>query len=178
MINGLMIQLNKLEFKNKDATENLIRYITRTRTNEDKQHELVAYGCNFGSIYLKPIEQIISEYTFIQNYYAATGSLMCHYVIRITPDTFNRMNRNIHSLCCYATECCNFIFSHGHQACFAIHDNGDLCPHIHLAINTINYTNGHKLRQYPAEIRMNLEQPLLAILNRYLVKTVDSVDLL
>lgn len=35
----LMIQLHKFKYKNEDSAENVIRYITRTRKNEDKAHE-------------------------------------------------------------------------------------------------------------------------------------------
>lgn len=163
-----MINLNRLNFKNKDAAKNLIRYITRTRPNEDKLHELIAYGFNFGNSYKKPIEDIIREFEYVQKFYNATGSLMCHYIIHISPQNYACINYNLSALCCYAQECCDYLFSLGHQACYAIHSSEKNKLHIHIAINTINFTTGKKLRQYPTEIRKNLEYPFIHIFEKYI----------
>ena len=174
----LTIRINPLEFKNIDSAENLIRYITRTRPNEDRRHELIAYGFTYGNSYSKPIEEVIREFEFVQKIYSATGCLMCHYVIRFNDKHFNLLESPIQTLNEYASNCCNILFQQGFQCCYAIHKNDDEeLPHIHLAINTVNYTNGRKLRQYPTELYKNIELPLQELFVQYLRKQSTILDL-
>lgn len=163
----LMIQIKKLEYKNIDAANNLIRYITRTRPNEDRAHELLLYGFNFGRAYNKPIKELIQEFEFVQKRYYTQGSLMCHYVIHISQELYDCMNNDLQLLSQYAQECCEYLFTLGHQSCYAIHYSDSDRLHIHLAINAINFQNGHKLRQYPKEIKQTVEKPLIQLLEKY-----------
>ena len=165
----LMIQLNKFEYKNDDSAEYVIRYITRTRKNEDRAHELVSYGSYHGFIYQKPVEEIVSEFEFIQDQYGTEGSLMCHYVILVKPELFAQMGNDVYRLNAYASACCKYIFDLGYQTCFAIHNSCEKNLHIHLAINTTNYMNGNKLRQYYKEIHKNLEKPLSNLAASFIV---------
>ena len=170
---ALAIQINCHKYKNLDSPEKLIRYITRTRGNEDKADDLLLWGHPAGYTYPKTVEDIIYEIKYVQKGYKTHGSLMCHYVIRLRADTFDKMNGSIYTLGNYAVECCNHLFNLGHQSCFAIHQSSDQGLHIHLAINSVNFRNGHKLRQYPKEIRPVVEIPLLQCLEKYIV-SVES----
>ena len=174
----LMIQLNKFEFTNKDSAENLIRYITRTRENEDRLHELLWYGSYHGFFYQKPVEEMIAEFEYVQKIYGTKGSLMCHYVSHISPEVFADMNNDLNILNTYATACCKYIWNMGHQICYAIHYSAEYKLHIHFAINTTNYKNGHKLRQYYREIHNTIEKPLDDLLSDYTIyrRTVTSFD--
>ena len=173
----LMIQVQKFQFKNLDCTSNLIRYITRTRTPEPKSNELLMYGFCFGNNYQKPIETVIHEFEFIQKFYKAKGSLMCHYVIHISPELFAHMNNDIGILGNYGHECCQYLFNLGHQACFAIHYSAKQKLHIHLAINAVNFTTGYKLRQYPSEIKKTVEYPLKKIAEKYSILQKTFTDI-
>ena len=173
----LMIQLNKFEYKNDDSAEYVIRYITRTRKHEDKAHELVSYGSYHGFLYQKPVEEIISEFEFIQKQYQTEGSLMCHYVILVNPKLFAQMDNDIYRLNAYASACCKYIFNMGYQACFAIHNSKEKNLHIHLAINTTNYMNGYKLRQYYKEIHKNIEKPLSNLVSLFTVPHSESLTI-
>lgn len=164
----LMIQLNKFKYQNKDSAEYVIRYITRTRKNEDRAHELLWYGSYHGFLYKKPVEEIIAEFEYIQKQYRTPGSLMCHYVMHISVELYSKMNNDLDILNAYASECCKYIFNLGYQNCFAIHYSAEDKLHIHFAINTTNYRTGYKLRQYPPEIKKNLEYPLSNLLTDYL----------
>ena len=163
----LTIQLKKLEFKNKDAANNLIRYITRTRLNEDRDNELITYGFPFGNYFNKPIEHVIREFEYIQESYKTEGSLMCHYTIHISPTSRIVINNDLMRLNEYAKECCNYIFNLGYQCVYAIHYSEKDKLHIHLAINTTNYNNGRKLRQYPKSIKPLIEMPLAQLFKKY-----------
>ena len=174
----LMIQLNKSKYKNEDSTEKVIRYITRTRKNEDRAHELLWYGSYYGFLYHKPVEEMIAEFEYVQKHNKASGSLMCHYVTHIYSQIFADMNNDLNQLNAYATACCQYIWNMGHQACYAIHYSAEDKLHIHFAINTTNYRTGLKLRQYYKEIRPNLEEPLSKLLSNYIRRpqTVMSID--
>ena len=175
-----MIQLNRFEYKNDDSAEYVIRYITRTRKNEDRAHELLSYGSYHGFMYQKPVEEIISEFEFIQNQYRTEGSLMCHYVILVNPELFAKMNNDIYRLNAYASACCKYIFDMGYQTCYAIHNSADKKLHIHLAINTTNYMSGSKLRQYYKEVNKNIEKPLSNLAASFIISdsfpfTIDDM---
>lgn len=161
----LTINIDKLQFCNADAANNLIRYISRTRINEDRRHELLSFGFNYP--YPKPVEQIIHEFEYIQDYYHSDGCLMCHYCLRFPLTVDPRFKNNIHRINAFAQDCCLFIFNMGHQCCYAVHtkdeDTDDI--HIHLAINTVNFMTGKKLRQYYKEIHNTVEKPLSTIFN-------------
>lgn len=173
----LIIQLNRLKYVDPDSTENLIRYITRTRINEDRADELLLWGTCSGYNYQIPVEEVIYQFRYIQFKYQAKSSLMCHYVIRFWPSILNSMGNDLYKLGNYAVDCCNYIFNMGHQSCFAIHSSKDKGVHIHLAINSVNFRTGKKLRQFPKEIQKNLEIPLKNLLIPYTRHqiTVDSL---
>ena len=87
--------------------------------------------------------------------------------MHISDYVYKRMNNDLFRLNQYTQECCNYIFNLGHQTCYAIHYSKTERLHIHFAINAVNYKNGSKLRQYPAEIKKNIEYPLNQILPQY-----------
>lgn len=171
----LTIQLRKREFKNEDSANNLIRYITRTRLNEDKRADLITYGFPYGNNFSKPIEQVVREFEYIQQAYNTTGSLMCHYCIHIPSDSLIVQNNDLEKLNEYAQECCNYVFNLGHQCVYAIHYSPKEKLHIHLAINTTNYMTGHKLRQYYKEAKAFIERPLSEIFKKYNCCTACSI---
>jgi hypothetical protein len=175
----LTINLSKRQFTNENATENLIRYITRTRLNEDRRHELLSCGYNYASN--KTVEEVIREFEFVQNWHKSKDCMMIHYVLRFPPDVKKAFKNNLIALDCFAQECCRYLFSIGHQTCYAIHlqDVDDL--HVHLAINAVNYKTGNKLRQYYREISKTVEKPLKEICNCYIasmnpVTRVATID--
>lgn len=173
---ALAIQINPYQFHNKDAAERLLRYITRTRLLEDRT-DLKVWGTVAGYHYHPPIAEIIHEFEYVQKKKAITGSRMCHYVIRIRPETFQRMNNNLNALADYGVVCCNYLFNMQYQCCFAIHDSVEKGLHIHLAINTASFGLNGKLRQYPAEIQRTIKYPLLHILDPYLYTTGSFAEL-
>lgn len=173
----LMIMEKRFEYKNKDSADNLIRYITRMRKNEDRAHELISYGFPYGNAYTKPIEHVIKEFEYLQKIYSVTGSLMCHYVLQFTRATYEKATKNLTLLDLYAQECCKYIFWLGHQVCYAIHISKEDRIHIHFAINTINFITGHKLRQYPTEVKKNIEYPLNELFKKYPWETTELTTL-
>lgn len=173
----LMIQLNKFDYTNKDSIHHVIRYITRTRCNEDRVNELICYGSHHGYLYQKPVTELISEFEYVSNQYNAVGSLISHYIIQISSTLYAKMNNDPILLSEYATACCRYIFDLGHQTCFAIHYSKERKLHIHLVINTINYKTGKKLRQYHKEIKRTIEYPLINLIRQYYHQTkVNNIE--
>jgi hypothetical protein len=138
----------------------------------------LAYGSYLGFIYQKPVEEIIAEFEYVQKTHNKKGSRICHYVSHISPYLFAEMNNDFNLLYAYASACCKYLFDLGHQACFAIHCSDPERLHIHFAINTTNYKNGHKLRQHYKETRPNIEEPLCNLIATYTnhPKEVGSID--
>jgi len=150
----LMINFKKLQYKNTDSAEKLIRYITRTRENEDRRNELLGYGLNYGTAHHIPIEELIRQFEFVQKYHASKGSLMCHYTMPISTKLYDYyFEHDLRRLHNYAQMCCQHIFNMGHQVCYAVHQSASEQLHIHFAINAINFCTGQKIRQYPVEIK-------------------------
>lgn len=173
----LMINLNRFQYKNIDSAEKLIRYITRNRENEDRRNELLGYGINYGTAHHIPIEELIRQFEFVQKYHGAKGSLMCHYTMNISNKLFGYyFHYDLSRLHNYAQICCQHIFNMGHQVCYAIHQSVSEQLHIHFAINTINFCTGQKLRQYPIEIKKNIEYPVNNILNYFRPDSSPDLD--
>ena len=171
----LMINIGKNNFKNPDSASNLIRYITRTRPNETRQDELLAYGFNYGNAYVKPLEELIHEIEAVHRIYNSTDCLMCHYTMLISDKDFYFMENDLSRLCHFASDACDYLFQLGHQACYAIHYSKNEKLHIHFAINSVNYLTGCKLRQYPKELLKNVERPIRELYAKHLHLTTPAV---
>ena len=100
---ALMTRLHsdKLEYTSSDSVQNVIRYITRTRSPETKADDLVLWGDSAGYFYNKSVVEIIHEFSFIHKLYAPyTGKStckICHYVFKIYDDDVN-FQANIEAL--------------------------------------------------------------------------------
>lgn len=164
----LFTRLNKYQYRNKDSIESVIRYITRTRPDEDRANELIAYGSAAGCPYFKSPDEIIAEFKYIsQGSYKTQGSLLVHYSIAISDFLFSRMNSSYQNLAASMVECCRYIHDLGYQSCFAIHVSQMHKLHVHLVISTTNFRTGKKLNQYPKSLKISLENPLTKIIMRY-----------
>ncbi len=153
------IQLHPREYKNKSAIKNTILYITRTRPNETKQNELLSYGTDCGWPCYKSPGEIIEEFMFNVKRFHTTDSLVVHYAIWV-PETILNQPGGFQCLNDCMVNYCRYIFwSLGHQCIYAIHYSKRQKLHIHLIVNTTNYLNGKKLKQFPLSLHMQLEYP-------------------
>lgn len=102
---------------------------------------------------------------------------MCHYTMNISNKLFGYyFNYDLNRLHSYAQICCQHIFNMGHQVCYAIHQSASEQLHIHFAINAINFCTGQKLRQYPIEIKKNIEYAVNNILNYFRPDSSPDLD--
>ena len=145
---GMLIMLGgrKASYVNEDAVANVIRYVTRTRKNEDRRNELFGYGGAGVGYYLEP-EMMIQQFLYVQcnhNIHYRRGRRMYHEVLTIREDEFDKLNRDMSIANRIALECCMIYYLQGHQVVYAVHWDQDKFVHIHFAVNTISFIDGRK----------------------------------
>lgn len=171
----LIIHLQSNMYRGKKDVGNLIRYITRTRPDENRRNELVAYGAGSGCPCIRTPEEMIDEFVYVISQYGTKGSLIVHYTIQISDYQFDQMDRSMDRLKDCMVECCQYIFNDlGHQCCFAIHYSKEHKLHAHIVINSTNYRTGHKLHQYYKSLIQEVEIPLRWIMSRYMIRQVPD----
>ena len=136
----------KGNFSNPKAVEFLIRYITRTRENEEYRENLISYGmhgvANYGSI-----DDVILQFKRVQQTHGVDksgGRLMYHFVYAFSDLENVMLGKNYGLVYAIGWNQSNWFFEQGYQVVFAIHDDSERHIHIHYAINAFNFLNGYK----------------------------------
>ena len=144
-------------YKNKTATQNVIRYVTRTRGNEDRENELIFWsGYNvacFGDPQVA-IERFSSVRQTLQRNSNPSPQLR-HETLGFTDDEFRKMGEDFTRVKNIAEKCCEQYDNMGYQVIYAVHDTRALkVPdeqnngvHIHFVINAYNYRSGNKFHE-------------------------------
>lgn len=124
----------------------LINYIV-----SNQKHKI--NGMTGGNMILTGTPQYIyDQMMYFKNCYnKAHGRFMRHIIVSLSE--FESQNINDCTLYLIAAEICNLFPEH--QSLFAIHHETGR-PHIHIALNTVSFTDG-------AKIRINLEEVKTAI---------------
>lgn len=159
-INPNRVRRDKMYYKhsnysNLNAVRNLIRYITRTRENEDRKKDLIAYGA-VGAGYDFHPDTIIKQFLFVQNGYAINsrgGKRMYHEVFNLYDCEAAELNYDRMQLFLLGMKCSQIYFKMGFQTVFAVHWEEGKHYHIHFAVNSINFTNGLKWHTSLEEIK-------------------------
>lgn len=142
-------------YSNSNAVGNLIRYITRTRENEDREKDLIAFGAVGACYYFHP-DDIIKQFLFVQNGYAINsrgGKRMYHEVFNLYDCEAAELNYDRMQLFWLGMKCSQIYFKMGFQTVFAVHWEEGKHYHIHFAVNSINFTNGRKWHTSLEEIK-------------------------
>lgn len=138
---------NTAYYKNEDAVEKVLRYISRTRWNENRVSDLICIG-GAGIDISAPIEEIIREFLTIQIFYKIDdrkGRRLIHLTYSFSDDEFNiRLNRNYALVNLIARNISAYYFAMGFQVFYGVHDDATKHTHIHFAISSINYLDGKK----------------------------------
>ncbi len=148
---AVLIIMRQGKYINDDAVEKVIRYITRTRVNEDRAYELIAWGGMGIGTYQTP-ELAIEQFCRLQKIHRieTRGSRMFHEVLRLADEEFSWLEYDYDRVYQVAVNCAQYYYAMGHQVVFAIHQakkdyqGGNKGLHIHFAINTINFITGNK----------------------------------
>lgn len=133
-------------YQNTDAVPNVIRYITRTRRNEDREKELIAWG-SYNTLNMGDPEFVIKQFLDVQRCYGLKnrgGIRMVHHTFNLKAEEFYLMGNNPGVLYQFAMKCCSYYDARGHQVCFAMHESKEKGVHIHFAVNAYNYRTGLK----------------------------------
>lgn len=147
-------------YTNPDAVENVIRYVTRTRLNEQRAKELIAIGGK-GIYYNLPVERIISQFLATQEVFNINqrgGRRIVHEIISLSDQDFANLNYDYRHVYLHAEAICEYYFSLGHQVLFAIHHDPEKKVHIHFVVNSINYTNGKKYHSSKQDLQARKEE--------------------
>lgn len=153
--NGSFIHYKRNNYSNPDAVENLIHYITRTRVNEDRAQDLLAYGAAGAGYYLHP-DDMIQQFLYVQNIYGINrrgGKRMYHEVFNLYDCEAIELNCDPIQLGQVGMECCQIYFQMGFQAVFAVHWEAGKRYHFHFAVNSINFIDGRKWHTSIPEIQ-------------------------
>ena len=133
---------------NRDALIQGIKYISRTRKNEDRANELVAYGAT--GISSDP-ELGYQEMLFTQKQYkinARKGKRVEHHIFGLGYEDKNERKLSDEQLTQFAKECSEEYYKMGFQNCYALHREPSGEMHIHFMINSIQFTTGLKFHEH------------------------------
>lgn len=184
-----MMGREKGSYTNADAVENVIRYITRTRPEEDRANELIAWSGMGVGCYASP-ELVIEQFRTVQEVYGKEtngGRKIYHEILGFQEAEFERMWRDYNLVYQIAVECAKRYYSMGHQVVFAIHHAlrdrqiGNKGVHIHFAVNTVNFMTGKKwhtsFRQ--SDVReWDFNQNMIDATNERIIEPLYFTDLL
>lgn len=148
---GMLMQMRRGSYVNKDAVENCVRYITRTRANEYRGNELIAWG-GAGVGYYDLPEFVIQQFSGVQKTYGIEGRggrRLYHETFNLTDAEFEQLGRNYDLVNQIAIKCAEFYYLMGHQVVFAVHharsnQKGNRGVHIHFVVNAVNFMTGEK----------------------------------
>ena len=126
-------------YKNEDAVEKVIRYITRTRWNESQGNELIGYG-GAGVSIGAPVEVLIGEFVKVQKIYNITqGRRIIHEVYSLADNDFELLNKDYALVDLLGRQLSAYYFALGYQVVYAVHWDMSKHVHIHIATNTVNF---------------------------------------
>ena len=149
-VNGNELKKTGRYYTNRNATANLIRYITRTRDHEDRAAELIGYGGLGISLFSNP-EQNIREMEYVQSYYDFEKfgrRRMYHFILSYLPEETAWLNWDWELLYRITMEQCMVFYNKGHQVLFGIHYDPEKFLHVHFAVNAVSFTTFKKFRYY------------------------------
>ena len=139
-------------YSNKDAVYNVIRYITRTRVNEDRKDELIDFAGfmvpNYDPEFNDVPSLMISSFEFVQDRFRLKdfgGSRIVHLALSLSDEEYLTLGQNrIQMICELARQCASTYCNDGFQVVYAVHYDNLKHAHIHFAINSINISTGLK----------------------------------
>lgn len=171
------IHYKKKNYTNLDAVNNLIRYVTRTRENEDRAGDLIAFGA-VGADYSHSVDDMIQQFLYVQNVNGINsrgGRRMYHEVFNLLDWEAERLANSPEWLWNVGMECSRIYYQMGHQAVFGVHWEPEKRCHIHFAVNTINFTDGRKWHTSMPEIKER-EAVFNEILRRYQIMATGAIE--
>lgn len=146
----LINKAGKKRYLNPDATEKLIKYVTRTNGQSDA--DLIGWG-GLGVSESLGIDGIIDQFKQVQASRTRKGNFgryVDHEIYSFSPETetaINNLDINVDKLARKMAK--DFYDTDKCQVIYGIHKptGKDSHLHIHFALNTTNFDNGNKRRE-------------------------------
>ena len=149
-------------YKNMNAVDNLIRYITRTRQDESRFDELKYWNAiGFDNT---DVSIVIQQFTHVQ-------SIMRDHTIRkayhftYSPDQNEKrlINKDYCLAALIAYNQALLFYNAGFQTVVAVHDTIDGNLHFHFVLNSVNYINGKMFHFSISEDQSILEASMTTV---------------
>ena len=146
----LMNYAGRNKYRNQDAPEKVIRYITRT--NGSAKDDLVVWGGLGIMEHLDPGE-IARQFYLVQKMNTRGGKqgrLVDHEVYSLSEGEERLVQRNNADIDEIARDMARDFYGKDHcQVVYGVHkpDQGNTHMHIHFAINTVDFARGRKRRE-------------------------------
>lgn len=142
-------------YSNKEAVNNVIRDITRSRVDEQFEYQLVGYGAYGLAVVPDLMIQQMNYVQKVNDIERRKGNRIFHEIFRFTPLEVKQLYYDYRRMIKFAYECAELYYGSGHQVAFAIHcqmnenlNSGTSPYHIHFAVNSINYIIGNKFHSF------------------------------
>lgn len=162
---GVLINLptgkgQRSAFQNKDAYENLVKYICREGKDNRDFITSVGYGVDNDQSLSDQID-MINMIQGIYNIESRGGRRAAHMQYSITEEEFGRYGCNMELVTEAFGEMGREIFKEGYQVVAGSHftkpkgegeENSGSFVHVHFAVSSINYENGKKYHKTKAEM--------------------------
>lgn len=164
-------------YSNRDAVDKVIRYITRTRDNETRLHDLQSYGGAGVGNYASP-KTMADRFKAVQNCHGIEyrgGRRVLHEVFSITDREFEDMGCGMAQADRLAMELCREYYVMGFQAVYAVHWELEKKLHIHFAVNAVSFVTGRKINTFWEENR-HRESRFNSILWKCCCKSAPLLD--
>lgn len=150
------------QYKNRRAMYYVIQYVTRTRKNETRKNELIAFGILGAS---SNPQEAIDQFYIVQSRLKGSnvGKRVFHETLQLKKEEVNIFESA--TLYQFALECAYFYFREGYQVCFAVHNDYEKGCHIHFVVNPVNFLTGMKFNN-----NYNKEKEREVLFNQILFK--------
>lgn len=149
---GLLInKAGKGRYLNQDAPEKVIHYITRTRKDETRARDVIAWGARGASEY-KGSDGMIEEFKAVQKLHTRRGNFGRY----IDHEIYSFSDLEQREILQYGVDIDRLarilayeFYCEGTQVIYAVHrpDEWDDHMHVHCAVNTVNFHTGNKRRE-------------------------------
>lgn len=149
---GLLInKAGEGRYLNQDAPGKVIHYITRTRKDETRAEDVIAWGARGASEY-KGADGLIEEFKAVQKLHTRRGNFgryIDHEIYSFSDLEQQEMIQYGVDIDRLARILANEFYCEGTQVVYAVHrpDKEDDHLHVHYAVNTVNFYTGNKRRE-------------------------------
>ena len=154
----LISKAGKGRYCKKTVMDSVVRYIVRQRSNETRKEDLIAWGA-LGAPEWRDAEGITEAFGLVQQLHTRRGKFgryIDHEIYEFSLFTALDVQQKGQDMNALARTMAAIYYNEGYQVAYAVH-KGDGClkgPHIHFAVNTVNYNTGAKRHDYKREIEI------------------------